>query len=56
MVGTTGFAGEATRLAYMTEEEEGRNAFLEKKKTDFEKNGCRNSVISVQFLVFSHIS
>jgi 1,4-dihydroxy-2-naphthoyl-CoA synthase len=35
MVGTTGFAGEATRLAYMTEEE-GRNAFL-KRKPNFEK-------------------
>jgi naphthoate synthase len=36
--GTTGFAGEATRLAYMTEEAtEGRNAFLEKRKPNFEK-------------------
>ena len=32
------FAGEATRLAYMTEEAtEGRNAFLEKRKPNFEK-------------------
>ncbi len=32
------FAGEATRLAYMTDEaEEGRNAFLEKRKPDFSK-------------------
>jgi enoyl-CoA hydratase/carnithine racemase len=31
-----GFAGEATRLAYMTEEaKEGRNAFLEKRKPNF---------------------
>ena len=30
------FAGEATRLAYMTDEaKEGRNAFLEKRKPDF---------------------
>jgi naphthoate synthase len=43
--GTTGFAGEATRLAYMTEEAtEGRNAFLEKRKPNFEKNGCHKSV------------
>jgi 1,4-dihydroxy-2-naphthoyl-CoA synthase len=33
----------------MTEGKEGRNAFLEKRKPNFEKNGCRNSVISVQF-------
>ena len=32
------FAGEATRLGYMTDEaEEGRNAFLEKRKPDFDK-------------------
>jgi naphthoate synthase len=32
------FAGEATRLAYMTAEaEEGRNAFLEKRDPDFSK-------------------
>ena len=32
------FAGEATRLAYMTDEAvEGRNAFLEKRKPDFSK-------------------
>lgn len=38
MVGQQVFAGEATRLAYMTEEaEEGRNAFLEKRKPDFRK-------------------
>ena len=37
MVGQQVFAGEATRLAYMTDEaEEGRNAFLEKRKPDFE--------------------
>jgi naphthoate synthase len=40
--GTTGFAGEATRLAYMTELE-GRNAFLEKRKPNFEKNGCHKA-------------
>jgi naphthoate synthase len=35
MVGQV-FAGEATRLAYMTEEaQEGRNAFLEKRKPNF---------------------
>ncbi len=39
MVGQQVFAGEATRLAYMTEEAlEGRNAFLEKRKPDFGKN------------------
>jgi naphthoate synthase len=38
MVGQQVFSGEATRLAYMTEEaEEGRNAFLEKRKPDFRK-------------------
>lgn len=38
MVGQQVFAGEATRLAYMTEEAiEGRNAFLEKRKPNFEK-------------------
>lgn len=36
IVGQQVFAGEATRLAYMTEEaKEGRNAFLEKRKPDF---------------------
>ena len=39
MVGQQVFAGEATRLAYMTEEaKEGRNAFLEKRKPNFGKN------------------
>lgn len=38
LVGQQVFAGEATRLAYMTEEaSEGRNAFLEKRKPDFSK-------------------
>ncbi|MEX0647100.1 MAG: 1,4-dihydroxy-2-naphthoyl-CoA synthase [Balneolaceae bacterium] len=38
MAGQQVFSGEATRLAYMTEEaEEGRNAFLEKRKPDFKK-------------------
>lgn len=38
MVGQQVFAGEATRLAYMTEEaKEGRDAFLEKRKPDFSK-------------------
>ncbi len=38
MVGQQVFAGEATRLAYMTEEaKEGRNAFLEKRKPNFDK-------------------
>ena len=38
MVGQQVFSGEATRLTYMTEEaKEGRNAFLEKRKPDFEK-------------------
>jgi naphthoate synthase len=36
MVGQQVFAGEATRLAYMTDEaEEGRDAFLEKRDPDF---------------------
>ena len=39
MVGQQVFAGEATRLAYMTDEaKEGRDAFLEKRKPDFGKN------------------
>ncbi|WP_143961698.1 1,4-dihydroxy-2-naphthoyl-CoA synthase [Litoribacter populi] len=38
MVGQQVFSGEATRLAYMTEEaEEGRKAFLEKRKPDFKQ-------------------
>lgn len=40
LVGQQVFAGEATRLAYMTEEaEEGKNAFLEKRKPDWSKFG-----------------
>ena len=39
LVGQQLFAGEATRLAYMTDEAiEGRNAFLEKRKPNFGKN------------------
>jgi naphthoate synthase len=39
MVGQQVFAGEATRLAYMTDEaKEGRNAFLEKRKPEFGDN------------------
>lgn len=38
LVGQQIYAGEATRLAYGTDEaEEGRNAFLEKRKRDFSK-------------------
>lgn len=38
MVGQQVFAGEVTRLAYMSEEaKEGRDAFLEKRKPNFEK-------------------
>jgi naphthoate synthase len=38
MVGQQVFSGEATRLAYMTAEaEEGRKAFLEKRKPDFKQ-------------------
>ncbi len=38
MVGQQVFAGEATRLAYMTDEaEEGRDAFLEKRDRDFSR-------------------
>jgi len=38
MVGQQVFAGEATRLAYMTDEaKEGRDAFLQKRKPDFKK-------------------
>ncbi len=38
MVGQQVFAGEATRLAYMTDEaKEGRDAFLEKRQPNFEK-------------------
>ncbi len=40
LVGQQVFAGEATRLAYMTEEaEEGKKAFLEKRKPDWSKFG-----------------
>lgn len=39
MVGQQVFAGEATRLAYMSDEaKEGRDAFLEKRKPNFDKN------------------
>ncbi|HIF14709.1 MAG TPA: 1,4-dihydroxy-2-naphthoyl-CoA synthase, partial [Bacteroidetes bacterium] len=38
LVGQQVYAGEATRLAYGTDEaEEGRNAFLEKRDPDFKK-------------------
>jgi len=38
MVGQQVFSGEATRLAYMTDEaEEGRDAFLEKRKPNWDK-------------------
>ena len=38
MVGQQVFAGEATRLAYMTDEaKEGRNAFLDKREPNFKK-------------------
>ena len=38
LVGQQVFAGEATRLAYMTDEaKEGRDAFLEKRKPDFDQ-------------------
>jgi naphthoate synthase len=38
LVGQQLFAGEATRLAYGTEEaQEGRDAFLEKRPQDFSK-------------------
>ena len=40
LVGQQVFAGEATRLAYMTEEaEEGKNAFLEKRTPNWKKFG-----------------
>ncbi len=40
MVGQQVFAGEATRLAYMTEEaKEGRDAFLEKRPPNWKKDG-----------------
>jgi len=38
LIGQQVFSGEATRLAYMTEEaEEGKNAFLEKREPNWEK-------------------
>ena len=37
MVGQQVFAGEATRLAYMTDEAKGRNAFLEKRQPNFDR-------------------
>ena len=38
LVGQQLFAGEATRLAYGTEEaQEGRNSFVEKRDKDFKK-------------------
>lgn len=46
LIGQQIFAGEATRLAYGTDEaEEGRNAFLEKRRPDFDKiSNSRNSL------------
>ena len=39
LVGQQLFAGEATRLAYMTDEaKEGRDAFLEKRKPNFDQD------------------
>jgi naphthoate synthase len=38
LIGQQVFAGEATRLAYMTDEtKEGRDAFLEKREPDYSK-------------------
>jgi len=38
LIGQQVFAGEATRLAYMTDEAvEGRNAFLEKREPNFKQ-------------------
>ena len=40
MVGQQIFAGEATRLAYMTDEaKEGRDAFIEKRPPNWNKDG-----------------
>jgi naphthoate synthase len=40
LVGQQVFAGEATRLAYMTDEAvEGRDSFLQKRPGDFERFG-----------------
>ncbi len=45
MVGQQVFAGEVTRLAYMTEEaKEGSDAFLEKRKPNFRKLGFHRSI------------
>jgi 1,4-dihydroxy-2-naphthoyl-CoA synthase len=44
MVGTTGFAEANAIGPYDGRSYEGRNAFLEKRKPNFEKNGCHNSV------------
>ena len=53
MVGQQVFAGEATRLAYMTDEaKEGRNAFLKKRTPNFEKNGFHNNDFIMQKLNF----
>jgi naphthoate synthase len=38
LIGQQVFAGEATRLAYMTDEaEEGRDAFLDKRPSDYSR-------------------
>jgi naphthoate synthase len=50
LVGQQVFAGEATRLAYMTDEaEEGRDAFLEKRDRDFSKFPRFRSAACVAF-------
>ena len=57
LVGQQIFAGETTRLAYMTEEaQEGRDAFLEKREPDFDqfpkfsldRNGSSQSIPGVK--------
>ena len=55
MVGQQVFAGEATRLAYMTDEaKEGRDAFLEKRKPNFDKKWLPQK-LAFCFLLFKII-
>ena len=58
LVGQQVFAGEATRLAYMTEEaEEGKNAFLEKRTPNWKSFQNSEEVLLNNFrIIFLQIS
>ena len=58
MVGQQVFAGEATRLAYMTDEaKEGRDAFLEKRKAQLREEvaALESTYCAIQLLISSDL-